>query len=247
MASQLWLDDVRKRLAGHGLPRAYVQRFAEELSDHLEDFKEKNMSTEADVYSQLGEPEQVANAAVVAYRRRSFLGRHPTAAFLVFGVSPIMSQIVLFIIVVLVAKALGILVDQLGLLSDNGRYVPPSPIAVEVTQYAFSFLFVVIPSLVAAVLYCKLGRRLGLGRPWMAVSCVVLATMAMLPCWYVRLGADAAGHPRVVGGLSFPFFDYGWSDCFLNISQLVQLAVPLAIGWWLLRRRSSRGRMQLAS
>ena len=85
MANLPWLDEVRRRLAKRGLPPSYVQRFAEELSDHLEDFKEENMSTEADVYSRLGKPEQVANAAVAAYRRRSFLGRHPTAAFLVFG------------------------------------------------------------------------------------------------------------------------------------------------------------------
>ena len=58
--------------------------FAEELSDHLQDFKEDAMSTEADMYSQFGEPEQVANAALVAYQQHSFLGRHPTAAFLIF-------------------------------------------------------------------------------------------------------------------------------------------------------------------
>jgi hypothetical protein len=247
MAIDAWLDDLRRLLAGRGLPPAYVERLAAELSDHFEDLKEENMSMEAEVCSQLGQPEQVADAAVTAYRRRSFLGRHPTAAFLVFGVTPVLSQVVLFAVAVLAAKGIAAVADQLGLLSDHGRYAPPSLLGVEIAQYAFSLLFVVIPTILAALLYFKLGRRLGLGTSWMAASCVVLATMAMLPCWCVRLGADMAGHPRVIGCLSFPVFDYGWSECWLNISQLIQLTAPLAIGWWLLHRRRHQERPQLAS
>jgi hypothetical protein len=247
MANLPWLDDVQRRLAKRGLPPAYIQRFADELSDHIEDFKEKNMSTEANAYSRLGKPEHVADAAVTEYRRRSFLGRHPMAAFLVFAVSPVLSQIVLFAVVVLGVRAVAAVAYQLGLLSNDGRFVPPSPFEVEVTQYIFSLLFVVIPTIFAAMLYCKLGRRLGLATPWMVCSCVILAAMAMLPCWCVRLGADAAGHPCVVGSLSFPLFDYGWSECWLNISQLVQLTAPLLIGWWLLCHGRLQRRPQLAS
>ena len=54
---------------------------------------------EADAISRLGEPEQVAEAAVAAYRRRSFFGRHPILtfplAFLVFAVSPVIACYVL--------------------------------------------------------------------------------------------------------------------------------------------------------
>jgi hypothetical protein len=247
MANLPWLDEVRRQLMRRGLPPAYVLRFVEELSDHIEDSKEKNMSTEAEVCSQLGQPEQVADAAVTAYRRRSFLGRHPTAALLVFGVTPVLSQVAIFAVVALGARGLAAVAYQLGFLSDHGRYVQPSLLAVEITQYTFSLLFVVIPTILAALLYCKLGRRLGLGTPWMAASCAVLAAMAMLPCWCVRLGADAAGHPRVVGCLSFPLFDYGWSECWSNSSQLIQLTAPLAIGWWLLHRRRHQGLPQMAS
>ena len=98
MANLPWLDEVLARLARRGLPPNYVRRFAEELSDHLDDLKEENMSKAVDVVSRLGKPEQVAEAAVTAYRRRSFLGRHPTAAFLVFAVSPLVSQIGFFVI-----------------------------------------------------------------------------------------------------------------------------------------------------
>jgi hypothetical protein len=241
VANWPWLDEVVSRLSKRGLPPAYIRRFTEELSDHLEDVKEDIMSTEKDVVSRLGEPERVAEAAVAEYRQRSFLGQHSTAAFAVFAVSPVSLQIALFIIVVLAVKAFAIVAEQVGLLSDNGHFTAPSPLAVEITQYVFSFLFVVIPSVLAALLYCKLAQRLGLSKRWAIVSCLVLAAMALLPCWYVRLGADAAGHPCVVSGLSIPFLEYGWSLCWLNISQLLQLAAPLAIGWWLLRRRRHVG------
>jgi hypothetical protein len=246
MAAPVWLDELRRQLAGRGLPSAYIERFAGELCDHLEDLKEENMSNDSELVSRLGHPEQVAEAAALSYRQRSFLGRHPTAAFFVFAVSPIIWQVILFVVVVLAVKALAAIAYQLGFLSENGRYAPPTPLQLEATQYAFSFLFVVLPSLLAAVLYCRLGRRLGMARAWMWASCIVLAAMALLPCWYVRLGADAAGHLCVIGGLSIPFLGYGWSVCYLHISQLIQLAVPLLIGWWFLRRRGRWGRRQLA-
>ena len=96
MESQPWINRVRERLVRQLLPPSYVQRFVEELSDHLEDVKEDGMDHNSS--SRLGDPEQVADTAVAAYRRRSFLGRHPVAAFLVFGISPVVSLVVLFFV-----------------------------------------------------------------------------------------------------------------------------------------------------
>lgn len=55
----------------------------DELSDHFEDITDETMSTEASVSSRLGEPKLVADAAITAYWRRSFLDRRPMVAFLV--------------------------------------------------------------------------------------------------------------------------------------------------------------------
>ena len=71
MANQHWLDEVRTQLAHQALPPTYIKRFMEELSDHFQDLTEDTMSTEANVSFRLGEPNQVAKAAVAAYRRRS--------------------------------------------------------------------------------------------------------------------------------------------------------------------------------
>jgi hypothetical protein len=94
MANLPWLDEAQERLARYALPPTYIQRFVDELTDHLEDLKEENMSTQAAMCSRLGKPGQVAEAAVTAYRRRSFLGRH---LILVFAISPVVSLIVLFL------------------------------------------------------------------------------------------------------------------------------------------------------
>jgi hypothetical protein len=246
MANQAWLDQVQERLAKQALPPAYIRRFMDEVSDHFQDITEENMRTESNVLSRLGEPNQVAEAAVTAYRRRSFLGRHPTAAFFVFAVSPVASQFVLFILTLIGAKGVGAIAERLGLFSDHGKFIMPSPLALEVSYSMFSLIFVIIPTILAAILYCKLAKRLGIGKKWMFVSCLVLAAMAMLPCGFVRLGADAAGHVCVSGGFWIPFL-HGLSICNLHILQLIQLTVPLAIGWWFIRRKRAQREMQLAS
>ena len=180
----------------------------------------------------VGRTDEVAEAAVRAYRRRSFLGRHHVAAFLVFGVSPVVSQIVLFIVSVLGIRAVVMIADRVGASSDHGNYVAPSPRAVDAISYLFDLIFIVVPSILIGVLYCKLAKRSGIGKKWALISCTVLAAMAMLPCWYVALGADAAGHARAFAGLSIPFRRTGWSGYCSNTLELLEPAIPVAIGWW---------------
>lgn len=163
MANLPWLDEIRQRLADQALPPNYIQRFAEELSDHLEDLKEENMGMEADAYSQLGKPEQVAEAAVTAYRRRSFVGRHTTAALLVFAISPAIAQYFLT------------LVGAMALMTTRGDYA----LTFHEDHWILS-LVVLVVSIFVSILYGELAVRLGVGRRWMVVSCAVLGIMALL-------------------------------------------------------------------
>ena len=87
----------RSGLSNKTCRRVTFNDSSEELGDHLEDLKEENV--EADAISRLGEPDQVAESAVGAYRRRSFLGRHPTAAFMVFAISPVVPLYLVFLLV----------------------------------------------------------------------------------------------------------------------------------------------------
>ena len=240
-----------QRLAKHGLPPHYVQRFAEELSDHLEDLKEENMSTEADAYSRLGQPEQVADAAVAAYRRRSFLGRHPAAAFLVFGVSPVVSLILLAAVCMTgvwgldeACKGMGIDTEQS--LRSLKRFDPTASI----TPYFLSLLVVVIPSIAASILYGKLARRLALGRKWIVVSCVVLAVVALMPICSARF-SDVPGQSRLAVGYWSPLhIEYLWGNIVHSLCtprQLFQFLIPLAVGCWFVRRKGDEIRLSSAS
>jgi len=164
MDNQPWLDSVREQLVQHGLPPSYVQRFTEELGDHLDDLNEEGLEgLEAEVSSRLGEPKQVAHAAVVAYRRRSFLGRHPVAAFLVFAISPVMSLEILF------------LASMFLLAAFSGRHT----VDWHEDRWILSPI-VLLCSTFAGCLYGELAMWLGISRKWTLASCAVLGAMATL-------------------------------------------------------------------
>lgn len=164
MDSQPWLDRVRQRLAKHALPPSYVQRFMEELADHLNDLKEENM--EADAISRLGEAEQVAEAAVVAYRRRSFLGRHPTAAFLVFAVSPVILW--LFVWSAFACLALDLNTSK----TDRGIWL-------YIEHHWLCSLIAAVCSTIAGTFYGELAVWLGIGRKWTLASYAAIGAIAM--------------------------------------------------------------------
>ncbi len=247
MANLPWLDAVETRLARQGLPHAYVQRFVRELSDHIEDLKEDNMSKEADVYSRLGEPEQVANTAVAAYRRHGFFGRHPTAAFVVFGVSPLVSLTALFVVAYLGVYGFCLVCKWLGLNISLTRL---EPAASEILPYVLSLLTVIVPSIVASMLYCKLTKRLGIDRKWLLVACIVLAATALLPICSVKL-SDVPGQSALRWGVAVPKrigeLPILIARTFSHPRQVLQFVVPLAIGWWFLRRSHGDKELHLAS
>jgi hypothetical protein len=247
MANLSWIDDVRQQLARHALPPAYIRRFMEELSDHLEDLKEENMSTKADMLSRLGEPNQVADAAVTAYRRRSFLGRHPTAAFLVFAVSPVVSIFALFAAIVFGLFVACDAVDSMvidGLLRRAGTSLPS----------IMSALTVILPSMLVSILYCRLANRLCISKKWVFVSCAVIAAMTVLPIWTVQL-SDVPGEsalrlgmfslPHSIGALGGVCTTILYS--LHSVRQVLQLVVPIAIGLWFMRRKRDPGQLHLAS
>ena len=247
MANRQWLEEVRARLAEHAIPSTYVRRFTEELSDHLEDLKEENMSTETAVRSRLGEPEQVADVAATAYRRRSFLGRHPAAALLVFGVSPIAALGALFAAIVCGLLVLAEKLDS-NVIDGMLRWAGPA------LPYVMSALTVVVPSILVSMFYCRLATRLCIGRKWLFTSCAVVAAMAVLPIWSATL-SDVPGQSALRLGMFALPHSLGESVgvfttilCSLySVRQLLQLIVPLAICCWFVCRKGDQGRPQLAA
>jgi hypothetical protein len=233
MANQPWLEQVRRQLAENHLPPAYIRRFMEELADHCQDITEETMSTESDALSRLGEPNHVAEAAIYGFRRRTFLGRHPTAALLVFGITPLASLFGLFVLAFACLLGAFWAYEQLGLNLNVKRF---DPAASTVLPYVLSLLMVVVPSSLAALFYCRLINRLGISRRWMILSSVVLAIVAIMPVWTVTL-SDQPGQSALRCGIGSPQ-DIGRTILwyFSSFRQWLQFLPPLFIGLWFLRQ-----------
>lgn len=231
MVSPPWFEQFKTRIARHGLPDDYVQRLMEELSDHWEDLMEESMSTIENACARLGEPQDVAGAAVLAYRQRGYLGRHPAAATVVFGISPVLmlglSALVVVLVAIQVASWLGIAGEGAGALGATSKVI---------LSYGLKLLAIGMPSLLLAVGYCKLASRQGLGRGWMLASCVVLAIVAAASGLQLTF-AEAPGHGSV--SLSFGIRS-------AELLMLVQFVVPLAVAWWFLSRSRPSGPLEPA-
>jgi hypothetical protein len=191
------------------------------------------MNTKNDFHSRLGEPDQVAQAAVVGYRRRSFLGRHPAAAFVVFGLTPLASLLALFALAFACMYAAFTAFEWLGLKLNPKRFDPAASV---VLPYVFSLLMVVVPASLASLFYCKLIRRLGISKRWMILSSVMLALVAILPIWTITL-SDLPGQSVLRLGVGYPQ-DIGHTAVmyFTSFQQWLQFLPPLLIGFWFLRR-----------
>jgi hypothetical protein len=241
MANLPWLEIVQQRLVKHGLPASYIARFMEELTDHFHDLTEETMSTEASVFSRLGEPNQVAQTAAVAYRRRTFLGRHPAVAFLVFGVSPVLSLSALC--VVMWASLEGTGIDDWIIV-----YLSRFESSATVILYLLSLWWVVVPSILAGLFYCKLAKHLGIGRKWKLLACIVLAIVAVQPRLMVWQTSVLLGFPILPLHIGEQPGNYVW--LFGEPRQLLQFFVPLAVGLWFMRRKGEQcqeSRLRLAA
>ncbi len=218
MESQPWLNRVRERLVRQLLPPSYVQRFMDELTDHVADLKEEGM--DQNPASRLGEPEQVAEAAVAAYRQRSFLGRHPVAAFLVFAISPVIPWCVLSVALQMVFQFF------FHYTWNECRWID-------------SLAFVAF-STVGVILYSELALWLGIGRKWTLISCPVLASLSVL-CEGIGLHPFMSlvqfAAPFVVGGWIIKWkCDSGYAATKFTVfavSPVVSYTLLLALAPWI--------------
>src|SRR5205814_320 len=88
MDSRRWPEELRRSLRQQNLPRAYVDRLVEELSDHSIDLQTENPSMDAQVaLDRIGSADKIAAVASCEFRRRTFASRHPWLAFVVAPVA----------------------------------------------------------------------------------------------------------------------------------------------------------------
>jgi hypothetical protein len=225
-----WLEDVQQRLLRRGIPSAYAQRLTDELNDHLKDLKEETMGNEAVALTRLGELNQIAEMAVATYQRRSFLGRHPVAAALIFAVSPVVS---LIIAVWMVTLTIVLIFSWLGFISENGLQLEPTTKAA--LPYALTALTIILPSILVTLAYLWLAKRTCIGRKWTVVSIIALAIAAGITFCEIQF-TGASNHGSLIYGLGPR-----------TVIQLGQFAIPLALGLCLVRRYGRQNQLRLAS
>ena len=181
------------------------------------------MDTEANVNSRLGEPEQVAEAAVLAHQHRSYSARHLFITILIFAISPLLFMLVAEVAVFMATAAS---LFGLGILDDNGSVIGRGSNGV--WQYAIVLSITVIPAILLCTAYFFLAKRLRVGRKWVIASCTLVALIAGLTSFQI-IFSDLPGESSLAIGLAIGL-GVG------KTAQLVQLIVPLLFGWWLIRR-----------
>ena len=215
MDAHRWLDQVRAKLARKNLPPLYSERLLSELSDHVTDFLEDPMSTDATkdlggLARQLGVPSHIASAAVRERRQAHFGGRHPLLSFVVLPVILLpMMWAASIVAVLLVAKLLGF---------ESGR--APSPVMDQWGQWTVpgvTFASLALPIALCATLMCWLARRTAVNRKWLIAGCSLVAVIGGAAM--VQMVLPGVDHQ---GSLSFGF----GLKMIPSPAQVVQFALP---------------------
>jgi hypothetical protein len=233
MASPQWRDRFRNELLRQRLPRDYISRLLEELSDHAADLSKEISSMDVEkrspptetqrVDDRLGNPEHLASLARSEYQRRTFAGRHPLITFIA---GPVFAVVGTFLAVCLVACGIvwGIDLAAGGVLSANDKLdLPPTPFEMTIVQ-GFSLVIRFFPFVVSAWLFARLGRRTGL-RAWSVAACGVIALVAVC---FVSVCTPATAQAKAMWMIGFGLK--------FGLDQIVQAAVPFALGAWLIWR-----------
>jgi hypothetical protein len=203
-----------------------VDRLVEELSDHAADLCAADPSLEAqqDVEARLGTPDQLAAVAKAEFQRRTFAGRHPIWMFIV---APIVAVIGTFLANGLLVIAALLLVEKLmgDSFLEHERNTTAFAIDLGILQF-LNCCIRFVPFALSAWFFVRLGRRSG-RRAWSMAACGIVAATALFLLAVVNPGTAKGDGTWVI----LPTWRIGFE-------QIIQAAVPLAFGMWMLWRSS---------
>jgi hypothetical protein len=221
MVNPPWLEELREQLSHQGLPRSYIERLVEEMSDHFNDIMEEKMSKEAtNVCSpadRLGLPTDIAQVAATEYRKWFFWRKHPILTFIVM---PIPLLVILWVFFQIVGEGIGF-VFQKQMREAIGN--DPTPI-LRLALRIVALGILAAPFLISAMILCRLASLSGQNCRWSMLSCGILSVFAC----FVGFGRPS---PFLGGPFSLP--------------QFLMIVMPLATGSWFSWQRVRRQR-QLA-
>ena len=237
MHGQSWLDELHRQLTRKRLPPAYVARFVDELSDHVTDFLEDQMSTDAlqshSVFDRFGAPQDLARRAAQEFRQRSFCGRHP---ILMFVVSPLLVMAAGTFASVLAVVAVGRVCKWIDPALSSDRLSPTAVAGMRMLCICSPLA----PAALTAALFAWLAARAGVPRRWPIITGAILGLLAGLAQLDMYVSA-APGQSRLQLGLGFS------TALTETVFQLSKFAVPLLIGIWIFSRGIRRRASVLAS
>jgi hypothetical protein len=230
----VWLEELKSELVRRRLPPDYVARLVEELSDHIDDFLEDQMSTDALesnlVVERFGSPHEVASRAANEYRGRRFTGRHPLFAFVVLPV---------------VALPLAWSASVFGLIGAGAAWksLNPglssdalSPWGVAGMKLLCTALLV-LPAALLAALFAWLAARSAVARKWPIIGCTILGLLVG-PAQFSMYVSPLPNKSTIMLGMGVSTSP---SAIFRELSKF---GVPMLVGMWVFSRRAFRERSQ---
>ena len=232
MDSRPWPESLRQQLQRQNLPRAYIDRLVEELSDHVLDTQLETTSMDAqNALERLGSTDQIAAAAHREFRRRTFAGRHPWLTFVALPVAVVP--------LVFVCSILGLFAVEWVVIATLEWLIEPEPrfLLSEATETrvawwilaAFDCYVRFVPFAIATWMFCRWGKRCEM-RWWPLIACAIVALIAgFLSTKSIPASGDEPGMWMV--GLATHF----------EQRQLFQLLVPLAVAAGMLFRQAGTG------
>ncbi len=225
MANQSWLETVERELVRRGLPGWRVGRMVEELHEHLYDLEQTLPGTEpaTSAAERLGSPAELADAAWENHVAGSYFGRHPVIGFVAL---PIPITILGWALMVMAAVLLFRLGDWLE--APAGTSVVAWPAAVYYLAVLLDLAVRIVPPALAAFLYGSWAHETARGWKWHLAACLLVAVVAGLYHSSLQFPlTPGTGHWQI--GFGAP----GGRD------QLLQLMIPLAVGFWSIYRTRS--------
>lgn len=226
MDARHWLEQLRAELVRRELPLVYVQRFVDELTDHITDSTEDSMRKDAHespaACAALGDPTEIAAQAASHYQARTFAGRHPVWSFVVL---PIVALPALWVasaaISLLAGESLGYLFASFWPWMKESH---PRMIALCVVGWLWVY---VAPAMLSAIVFSRLARRAAVNWRWSMAACAGLALVGSL------VVVDIIPRQNNVPGTGRFLMDPLYKAPSLTFYQLLQMLAPLAVGTYL--------------
>lgn len=221
------LKQVEGQLLQAGLPRDYVARSIRELRDH-----EHELGAEEDLnrVKHMGDPDELSEHFITAYRRQSWVGRMPWLSFTVLPIAMTFVTWNLFFLLTLLPVILcNPHMDNYDWATQSMYQTDPGLVFLLNVIY---FASKILPFAVATILFLRIAERSGRNRRWSFVAIGIIAAIGLFAfraSFHIPVGPGA----HAIGGADFSLeiANFDFENKILHIGeQIAQGVTPLLVG-----------------